>query len=463
MSTSIGFLLLLITVGFALLCLGRPIWALSLLVMMWATEQLLQTFLPFLLDRGILFNAFVAIVVTIAATRSVVSNRANIWAYANPVLFCITLLYLLGMASLGWTSGFEFGSGQVVWLGPYILIGVFIAPLLPRDIGDFTEFRTVLTVGGTVIALALLANPNFQFYGDRAMIQLSGSSERGNPLAIAELGSLVAMIAALSRDRGTAGFKLALRIGVVLIGLGLALQTGSRGQVIASVLALAILFPVAKRADRLPQQIATLLGTVVLLGAVYFTVGLFVGDENERRWSFESLSEGSSGRLQLVTAYASAWIQDPVAWVLGFGTGSFRTVCSEFSIDFVENLFAEIVFELGIVGLVLLIPVLVIPFRSSVWMIRNAPDPTTRINATVLLGMWIVYMIIAAKSYNLWTGFPFFYISVIIAKCGKVARAEWEEWVPDHADEDDEEEAFLEDAEDDFGEIGGIDRRPNLS
>ena len=170
MTQATGILVILAFLTYSLLSIRRPMWAFALLVLMFPLEQLLQLSIPFFRTYGMLFNIYVAAILALAASRRVVLGEANLRDFFNPTLYAICLLYAIGLASLGWTPGFDFAIGQVRWLGPYIIVSVFFGALLPSRLEDFDGFRTVILIGGTAIALLILINPGLQFHGDRAVI-----------------------------------------------------------------------------------------------------------------------------------------------------------------------------------------------------------------------------------------------------------------------------------------------------
>ena len=146
MSQATGFLLILVTIVFSLMAIGRPLWAFALWMLMFSLEQLLQTFLPFLLANGIYFNAYVAMIVGVASLKCLARKDSSFSSYFNGTTICILMLYLVGLLGLTWTPGFEYALGQVRWLGPYILVAIFLAPHLVQRISDFTELRWVLMI-----------------------------------------------------------------------------------------------------------------------------------------------------------------------------------------------------------------------------------------------------------------------------------------------------------------------------
>ena len=444
MTTGLGILIGIIFLVYSLMSTVRPMWAFTLLVIMWGLEQLIQSYIPFFYDNGILFNIYVAGIVGVAAARRVLLSEANIKEYLNLTMLCTTLLYLLGFASLLWSQGGTVATEVITWLTPYIFIGVYLATLLPSRIEDFNEFRKVFLIAGTLIAVFIVINPNFQFYGDRAMVNLGGTSKRGNPLALAEVGALLAVTAAISRDRGITGFKIALRAAMVIIGLGLALQTGSRGQVIAAAVVIIFLYPTARKSENLGQTFINLVGVFAFAFFIYFAASSFITNENLKRWSIYSLIEGGSGRLEFVWMYMLEFVKSPQAWLIGFGTQSFSEVVPGAPANMVENLFAETLFELGFVGFGLMLVIIFNTVFKAIWLIKNSPDESARINSVLLFGFWLCYVLLAAKQYNLWTGFAFFYTSIVITKCALVAQREWPELEEEEYEYDPVDESYDE-------------------
>lgn len=424
MSQATGLLLILATIVFSLMAISRPMWAFALWMLMWSLEQLLQTFLPFLLSNGLYFNAYVAIIVAIAAMKSMARTDSNFSAYFNGTTICVLLLYLLGLLGVVWTPQREYAMNQVIWLGPYIITAVFFAPHLIRNISDITELRWMLMIGGVIIAGAMLFNPNLSFYGDRASVNF-GSGDRGNPLELAQLGATITVVAALSRDSGTRGMLFTLRIFAVILGLGIALKSGTRGQVIAAFLVTAAFYPISRSRQGIAQGFITMIGLGILAITMVLAIRIFVTGENLGRWSLFSLTSGSVGRLHLVQDYFFAYLGNPAAWPLGFGTMAFSSEVPQAGVMFVENLFAEALFEQGLFGFALMMFVLCNTTRYVVFMIRNPLDEQQRNNAIVVGGLLVMSFLIAAKSYNLWTGFSFYYLCIVATKLGVVARRDF--------------------------------------
>lgn len=454
MTSALGILIIAAFLVYSVMSIARPMWAFALLIMMWPLEQLVQSYVPFFALNGIVFNIYVAVIVGFAALRRLsFGGISSLKEYANPTLYAVTSLYLIGLASLAWTPGFEYALGQVKWLGPYIFVGVYLATMLPQRIEEFGEFRRVMMIVGGLIAILILINPNLKFYGDRAMVNLVGSVDRANPLALAEIGAIIAVIAAISRDRGVTGIKVALRITVVIIGIGLALKSGTRGQVIAAFIVILFLYPTARKSGHLTQTLINLAGLCLFGIVLMITVSTFVTSENLDRWSLRSLLDGGAGRLEFVFMYLNVFIDSPQAWLFGFGSMAYAQVVDTGGVSFVENLFAECLFEFGVLGLALISIIIIQSVRMSFWMIKNSPTGPARINATVLFGLWLMYFIIASKSYNIWTAFPFFCICVTINKCGLIAKKEWL-FLEEHAFEEEEEE------EEDYDEFAAPTARP---
>ena len=160
----------------------------------------------------------------------------------------------------------------------------------------------------------------------------------------------------------------------------------------------------------------------------------------------------------LVIEYFAAYVATPAAWPFGFGSMAFNTVVPQGKVQFVENLFAESLFEQGLIGFTLMMIVICNTTRYVVFMVRNAPTEQQRNNAIVLGGLLTMSFLIAAKSYNLWTGFPFFYLCIVATKIGITARRDLLLAREDEDYEFEDEVEYLEyedhpDSDDEFGEV----------
>lgn len=265
---------------------------------------------------------------------------------------------------------------------PLVLLMTMVG-VLPSEENDVGAVRVAIVVGGAVIgvyALALLlTGSSLPIHGTAQRFSIVSDPSRTNPnqLAAALILPLIFSLDLVLWGRGpyvgAATWKLVGAGSALVIGLALIL-TGSRGGVIAAIMALLVLLALTWRwlADGRRAVIRFVVGTfltVVLLAFVSFVAvklspqGRLAEvasiDPVERLTSYEA---GTSGRSDIWTTGLAACRQ---YCALGAGFGNFPTVFTDlFATSGAErnvgldrpghNLYIQIAVETGFVGLALL-------------------------------------------------------------------------------------------------------------
>jgi hypothetical protein len=249
---------------------------------------------------------------------------------------------------------------------------------------------------------------------------------------------MLALVAALVRFRSAGWLLIGLRFLAFAVGLGLAIQSGSRGQVLAAAVTAILFYPLA-RPVRNPQQFLVVsLGLLVLMVAIFAAFKFFIGIENLSRWDSGLMAEDASGRWERASTLIGAWLSSPGSWLLGLGPSAFTTLLPTES--YVHNLFAEILCEEGLVGATFLMIALYLLFRGGrqLWR-QNAHDPVMRATAAVLLGICFYQLLIALKQGSfLLSPEPFPWL-LVLAKIAVVERG----LVALEREQEQEEEALL--------------------
>lgn len=444
MTQILGLLALCLAIGIGLIALIRPTWAVVLLIMMWPIEQVLQTSIDFFAARSSIFNAYVGIIVALAAVVTFFRGKAAMRTYFNPVWIIAAVFYCWAGLSLLWTRLPSAGIRTSTWLLPYIVVALIGTPVCISRRADLAELRWGVMVSGCILACIILLHPSFSFYGDRAFVKFS-STERGNPLAIASLGAAMMVFAILSRDEGKGRLFLPIRIGAMVLGIALAVSTGSRGQLLAAGAVGLTLFPLVVSLRNLRATFFTLLALPVVAAIAWVAFFSFLSTKNIGRWSVDSLVEGVAGRVSLATGALSAYFKSPDAFLTGFGTMSFAVVVPEGGVDFCENMFVEALTDLGVIGFALLAAIIALGYRSAIRLRLDARDRDESVGAMSLLGIMTLEMLLGAKMYNIWTGFMPITLCVIACRIYLVERE------AQLAEQDEFGDAFIDDAD----ELGG--------
>jgi hypothetical protein len=371
---------------------------------MFPLEQVLQANGVIAPTAGILFNALCASVALACAARNVATGRASVRQIVNPVSITLAALMLLAVASLAWSAMREHAADQVRWNAPYIGITALLIPLCIPRIEDLAAVRSTTTLSGCILAASILTSSQFTFYAARANLDF-GSGERGNPLAVAEAGGFMVICAIIGGAAGSGRWTMPIRMVSGVLGVGLCFASGSRGQLVAAAIAAFVSIPVAYPIRNARSLASIVVAVVGLTAVMYLGLMFFVTSDNAQRWSVESLTAGSSERLDFVRRYFEVWIKDPSTWLFGLGTMSFGLYVS--IAYFVENLTIEILIELGLVGFSIYSILFVLTIRDArrLWKRRPA-ERFRRVDIAMLVAMLTYYFIIASKSFNIWTAYP---------------------------------------------------------
>jgi len=419
-SSASFFLSALVVAMAVVMSLIRPIHAVTLWALMFPLEQALQVNTSFFYAYDSLFNYLCAAVVCAAAFRQVFSGRTPLSQIMNPAAGALFGLMSIATLSISWSLFSSHAIEQFWWNAPYLVVATVGVPLCFAGLQSVTSLRYSILLLGCVLAVAILVSPSFSFFATRARLEFGGG-QSGSPLALAEVGGLMIVCAVLGPGSKAWSASSFLRGAAVVLGAGLCLTSGSRGQLIAAVATAVLLFPFSRGVRDLRGVLLMVLGIPIVLVLGYLSTTFFVTSENLSRWSADSIAGGTSERMDFVRSYAELWLRSPSVWLLGFGTMSFGSLVSV--AHFVENLNAEILFEEGIVGLAAYLALLGFVARDVAYLARNASyTGTDRANLVTLIGAMLYFLLIASKSFNVWTAHPFWMWLMVTAAIGRYER-----------------------------------------
>ena len=197
---AIGLLIAVALLISLLYVLWRPHWAFLLIILMYPLEQLLQSYLPTLITFGKAVNWAIGIVCLAAATMAIIRGQPVIRPAFNLASLSTIGLYIIVLAGLTWTPAPDYANETIRGNFQYWGLLLVVAPLLLRDLEMFRRILTPLLALGTLVAVLIIINPKSSYYGGRLMLDLGMLDSGGaNPLALARLGGLMALVAALMR------------------------------------------------------------------------------------------------------------------------------------------------------------------------------------------------------------------------------------------------------------------------
>jgi hypothetical protein len=405
---------------FILLCIAgllSPAAAIALAIAMYVFEQALQGSVGIFASRPALANIIVALVVGLAVCRDALRKGDLFRGYFSPVLTGTVLLYAWYLVSLAWSPSVDAGLKLIQANIPYFILYVVALPLLLREReGLNPAFRWTMLVGIFTLG-SILFNPSFTFKDGRLSLVLSALA-RTNPLVLGEYAGIVMIFAALiTRGPGGPLFQ-GVRVLAFLLGSIIALQSGSRGQLVFAVTVAVAFIPVARRVKSVAAFFGTFALVATVLAATLFIASKVLFLDVLARWDARNIAQGGSHRLSNILELSEAWARQPIAWIFGLGGNAYSAVTATGGIEeYPHNIFAEITAELGILALLVFIAMIVSTVRALIWLHRrSADDLELRTAVASLAALFCYQFFLTNKQGNLWSNVFLFATMIIVAR-----------------------------------------------
>ncbi len=420
-------------VAFALACLAAmlsPAWGLGFVMTMYAFEQAAQASNPIFVRFLALANVLVAASVGVGIFRQLTATPRLFLGYASFVWCGVMAIYLYSIVSLLWSPSRAIAAPMTWGQLPYLILYIMMAPLLVDDAQSLTRFVRVFLFLGVGIVVLMLANPAFTFYTGRLGFNLD-ATVRTNPLAMGELGGNIMLAGALFRVGTTQWFTQLLRVAAFFLGAMLALQSGSRGQVVFAVLLALAFYPASVRIRNFTGFAWTALGVVVLVPLMLYMGQLLLAGQELRRWDSEVIAGGTDVRVANVADLVWAWLRHPPAWLVGLGFNAFSSISSASSEPYSHVMVVDILAEQGIPMFGLFVAVTWVGIRDGIWLFRRfADEPEMRATLAVAYAMFAYQLLLVNKQGYLWVGMSYFFFLIIASRLRQrteVSDAELEE------------------------------------
>lgn len=422
-----GALGLLVLAGMMLaflVCYKRPSLAFVLVLALFPLKQLQMTYMGIFAQHSSYFNFIVFACVASGALGCLSGGRGAFMGYGNRVFYGLAFLYAYAIIALLYTPAPENALARMKEGAPYWLMQVALLPLVIVNIEDVRKtFNPALFIGIIVIIL-FLTNPNRRFSSGRMMLFIPGTEYYGNPLATAQMGAHIAIIAALMLPARTSMLINGARLVAILLGLGLALAAGSRGQLALAVIAMILFYPMARRVANIKQFFLTVAGLGVTGLVILLALKLFLGQDAEQtaRWDFAEWVRQFYDRFGQAMILLEAWAQRPIAWPFGLGTNAY-SYYSGVSLSYAHNAIIEMLGEYGLFGLTVYFFIFAWMYKDckAIWL-RYADDPVYRATAACLVAQCFFLTGLSYKQGALIGAPEPYYLWAIIAKIAAQAR-----------------------------------------
>ena len=405
-----------IFIAACVMALLSPAWGLALVSVMFTLEQALQATSSIFLNQLSLANICVAAAVGIGSLRAISKQHRPFLGYFTFEWIVTIVIFTWSCVSLIWTPSFKSGSELISAGIPYFILYVIVSPFLIDGIDSLNNFFRVFLILGSAVIILILVNPTFTVTSGRLGINL-GATLRTNPLAMGELGGSILLVAALFRIGAKSIFINIIRVVGFFCGTAIALQSGSRGQILFAVLLAFIFYPVSVRVKNLFSFLATSLGLIVLLPITLWVAQVVLGDVGLRRWDADVIAGGTEVRIANIMDLLGGFVTNPAAWLVGLGFNAFTSISTAGSEPYSHVMFIDIFAELGIPLFILFAISMYTTARNSIWLFRRFRDePTQRATLAVLFSFFAYQILLMNKQGYLWAAGSFFFIVLILSR-----------------------------------------------
>ena len=395
-----GMLLIYVIILVALL-VGiwfRPAIALASLLCIKVLDFWSQMAHPFFFHYAKFTNFFMVVLVGLGILRaqSFASrpHRTLPW-----VQIAITCLFLYAAISLFWSPAFEKGVEQWSHYWPYMILNVFLIPLLFRHTADLQDgLCAVLFLGAVLATLVDL----FVDWENRFIGTFWDPSETiWDPTAFPEMAGYVTLAAILLNP--TRNWKwTAIRFIAIVASVVLVIKSETRGQFILMVTIPMVFLPFSRPIANLKHYVAWAFLGISLASISLYALNSFTAIED--RWSLSTVQSDWDMRVEMASQLLHHWWKassgDPAALILGLGnSASFSGNIVGFYPHMVT---IEILGEEGIVGFGIWLILLWISIRTSCTAYHlSKHDPMQRGIWATLVASFVFSFLLSFKQGSL--------------------------------------------------------------
>lgn len=389
-----------------------------LLLIMFPLEQALQSFSPYLKTGfGLeVVNYSIGLVVLICVLISLIKTNDFLLGYFNRSMLVCCVLYAWSVLTLVWSPGQVEGLRQILSGIPYFVLIIIMGSLLITSISDLYQSITITLIISIPIALVFIFNNQFEMTSGRLVLKLDGVMS-SNVLATGEFGGFLIIFSSLFRSSNSSNITLFLRITAGILGSIVAIQSGSRGQLIFSIIISLCMLPVTSKVKNLFGFISLIIGLIFILSLSYIIFNNFLEGKSSDRFSLDQLLYGqssASGRLSNILNLAGTWAASPFGIFLGLGYGAFSFISASSEV-YSHVLFADAIFELGIPGFLSISLCLIFSMRSLIKTFQIYKDTINNRSAVAILIALIFYQFILVNKQGYLWGIPYLFLFTCVA------------------------------------------------
>lgn len=384
---------------------------------MFPFEQFLQAKSGFFIAQGNIVNlsigALLLVTVAIQTLRGKSRFTVRIAIAVVIILQCYAYftLYItdaVPVASRLWRQG-----------AAYTMALVILAPLLIRNTTSLKYAYQAFLVFGSIVAIGLLVGVNWErrsiAFAEAGMSIAGEKTSTGAPLAIASFGGSLCLVSGFYRPSSRAKLWNLLRIMAFFLGIGLAIKTESRGQIIAVFATYALLFQARKRQAKSSLVLGVVAVGLLALSFVFLVLPIL----DSGRWV--RLEEHFQDRIRTAVLMVESFVDGgPIIWLFGSGAASSWKILGTYP----HNVYAEVLYEEGAIGLMLLVFFTFYVFRGYFVVKRKSDcDDDTFSIYTATVALFLLHFILALKQGSLYSSQDFFAHGIVADRIGSYILA----------------------------------------
>jgi hypothetical protein len=405
MLASLSYLLLL-----AVLALGTvryPAAAVAGVICMFGLEQWGQASGSTLAGHQAFTNIAIGSIVIVGIGMRLLRGPTLV-ARLPSTYWLVASLFTYAFLSILWTpdpSG-AFDNWQRSYL--YVITIVLATPLLCTAREDFvTALRWVVVIGGSICVAVLF----FGHWGHRGLIIDALYEAEANPLALATVAGQAAITLMLFPVCKSRVLRWTAVVLLVPICLAVVVRTGSRGQLLAVLAAVAVAVPLSGARIRATRLISIPILLAALAAIAYASLGYFGGDAD--RWNYNLATNDVEGRLDMAAVLLAKSTASAETLLFGLGTSA-----SYHLLGIYPHVVAlEILGEEGLIGFGLFLAILAFCGRDLVRSFAHTDnDPAVRGALAALTGALVFHLLVSFKQGSMLLNPLLFMHAVLVPK-----------------------------------------------
>jgi O-antigen ligase len=416
--------------------------ALNLLMLFFPLEQVIQSAAGFFRNSATglrAANYIVGLITALSVGLALAREPDRIAGTLTAGQTMVWSLYVWTIASCAWSPGAELAIESLSGTWPYLVLFLIFAPMMIRDLTELgTAFRWAL-VACVAMSLVMLVSPEFTQRGGRLGLVIDSSAQgaRSSPLAIGELGGMCIILAALAGGGGRNPALTILRLTAVSMGTTLAVLSGSRGQLIFAIIAVAIGIPISRPLKNTRNYLLVIGGIAVVIPLILYVASIVAESgsaDMAKRWGADSSESGTAIRAANVTFLLDSFMRSPLNWIQGLGYYAFGAT-NPYGEPYTHVLFVDMLCEEGLVGAALMLGILVNCARSIISLYQRTADrPEDRRTLGVLATIIIYQILLANKQGNIGGTFALFMLLILPGRLNSRAELGLDSSLPPTAD-----------------------------